>query len=519
VWQFRKKKIKHRRLEVRKDISADSPTLWERFRTCGGPVSLLLGLGFWITVLLLDICPLDPLPYRQGQYIPGDIRARVRFGVPSRTRIKDLARELTPATFVADGDRINSIVSIIRSLPGKLEATTQPADLDNDLRQQFALNDETLAAWRAMLDESQRDRLDNITKSLKTGLEKVAIASEDQVDREKKRRAVKVELKGSGLIEKSDLIAQNDTARVSAAAGRLARESADGVLVDSLQTFLTAQLVMAPLCNYDDATTEAHIAQKEKEMGANPPEEAHVPYERGEIVVDRTPPSGRPGAPLEGDELARLAREHRAWLAEESIAGPWARAAGRAIQILMVTVLLCLYIARYQGRIIENHMRGLAVVVVLLVMLAMSRIMVSALGWNPHSAVLTVVMISCVMAITYNQRFAMAIGSVLAILVTLQLRGDFGMLIVMFASVMPCAFLLREVRTRGKLIEASAISASIVFTAVWFCGAEKAHWLAFVDGLWAGGFALLAGVLLSVLPWRTVTGIGECRADSIGEND
>jgi hypothetical protein len=506
VWPFKKKKIKHRRLEVRKDISADSPSLWERFRTCGGPVSLLLGLGFWIGVLLLDICPLDPLPYRQGQYIPGNIRARVRFEVLSRTRLEEqvrLARESTPATFVVDEDRIDAIVLSMKSLPGKLKATTQPADLDKDLRQQFALDDAALAAWRTMLDEPQRDRLDKISKLLKTGLMKVAIASEGQVEHQKSRSAWRVLLKGGDSIEKSDLIAQNDTVRVDAQAEHLARESTDGVLVDSLRAFLTVQLAEAPLYSYDAEVSEADIAKAEQDTRKNPPPAAHDPYERGQILVDRTPPSGHPGAPLEGGELERLAHEHRAWLAEGSIAGLWARAAGRAIQILMVTVLLCGYIARYQGRIIENHVRGLTVVIVLLVMLAISRIMLSALGWNPHSTVLTVVMISCVMAITYNQRFAMAIGSVLAILVTLQLRGDFGMLIVMFAGVMPCAFLLREVRTRSKLIEVSATSATIVFLAVWARGlAGQTPWLfTLVDGLWAAGFTLLAGFLVQgVLP-------------------
>ena len=509
MWPFRKKKIKHRRLEVRKDISADSPTLWERFRTYGGPVSLLLGLGFWIGVLLLDICPLDPLPYRQGQYVPGDIRARVKFEVLSRTRLEDqvrLARESTPATFIADEDQIDSIVSIVKSLPGRLEATTQPANLDNDLRRQFALEDAALAAWRAMLDEPQRARLDEITKSLKAGLMKAPIAPGDQVDQQMSRRAGEVVLKGSGWslsIKRDQLIGQNDKARVAAAAGRLARESAGGALVDSLQAFLTAQLIDFPLYAYNAAITEADIAEIEQYTRDNPPPAARDRYEPGQILVDCTGPSGRQGAPLEGGELELLAHEHRAWLAEGSIAGLWARAAGRAIQILMVTVLLCLYIARYQGRIIENHMRGLAVVVVLLVMLAISRIMVSALGWNPHSAVLTVVMISCVMAITYNQRFAMAIGSVQAILVALQLRGDFGMLIVMFAGVMPCVFLLQEVRTRSKLIEVSAISAAVVFLAVWARSwSGQTPWLfALFDGLWAAGFALLAGFLVQgVLP-------------------
>jgi len=509
VWPFKKKKIKHRRLEVRKDISADSPTLWERFRTFGGPVSLLFGMGFWIVACLLDICPLDPLPYRQGQYIPGDIRARVRFEVPSLTRLEDqvrLSRESTPATFVADEDRIDAIVSIVKALPGRLKATTQPANLDNDLRQQFALDDASLAAWKAMLEETNRHRFDEITTSLKAGLVQMAIVSGDQVDRQMSRRAGSSIFKGSGWslsINRDQLIAQNDTARVVAAAGRLAGASADGPLVDSLQAFLADQLAASPLYNYDEAATEADIAKTEQYTRDNPPPAARDRYEPGQILVDRSRAGGRSEKPLEGGELELLAREHRAWLAQGSISGIWARAAGRAIQILMVTVLLCAYIARYQGRIVTNHLRALTVVAVLLVMLAISRIMVSALGWNPHSAVLTVVMISCVMAITYNQRFAMTLGLILSMLVTLQLRGDFSMLIVMCAGVMPCVFLLREVRTRSKLIEVSAISAAIVFLAVWACSwAEQIPWLfALVDGLWAAGFALLAGFLVQgVLP-------------------
>ena len=147
MWPFRKKRIKHRRLEVRKDISSDSSTLWERFRTSGGPVSVLLGLGFWIAACLLDICPLDPLAYRQGQYVPGDIRSRVKFEVRSRTRLEEqvrLAREAVPAMFTADEKRIDAIVSSVALLPGKLDATTQPAALDEKLREQFALDEPAL---------------------------------------------------------------------------------------------------------------------------------------------------------------------------------------------------------------------------------------------------------------------------------------------------------------------------------------------------------------------------------------
>ena len=509
MWPFRKKTVKRRRLEVRKDISSDSLPLWKRFRASRGPVAVLLGLSFWIAVLLLDICPVDPLPYRQGQYVPGDIRSRVKFEVLSRTRLEDQvrqARESTPATFTADENHIDSIISIIKSLPGRLEATTQPANLDKDLRQQFALEDDALAAWRELRDETGRAKLDEIAASLTEGLKGSPIASRAQVDQQTSRRASEVVLKGEGWsqsVKKTKLIAQNDTVALAKEAERLAGESVDGPLVNSLQAFLTAQLSTVPLYVYSVEITEADIAKVAQETRDNPPAAASDRYEPGQILVERSEQSGNLGDPLEGGELELLADEHRAWLAEGSVAGMWARAAGRAIQILLITVLLCAYIAISHDRIIENHLRGLAVVGVLLVMLVIGRIMVSALDWNPHAAVLTVVMITCVMAITYNQRFAMAIGSVQAILMTMQLRGDFGMLIVMFAGVVPCVFLLHEIRTRSKLIEVSAVSAVVVFVAVWARSwTGQAPWLfAMVDGLWAAGFALLAGFLVQgVLP-------------------
>jgi cyclic-di-AMP phosphodiesterase PgpH len=509
VWPFRKKRIKHRRLEVRKDISADSLPLWERFRRSGGPVSVLLGLGFWIGVLLLDIYPLDPLPYRQGQYIPDDIRSRVKFEVLSRTRLEDqvrISRESTAATFTADEERIDSIVALVQSLPGRLAATTQPADLDEDLQRQFALDDETLMLWGEMFDSPGRIKLDEIAKSLKDALKKTAIVDDSQVDLQMSRRTGGAILRGAAWslsIKKTELIALSDTKRLNTAAARIARESLDGPLVNSLQAFLTEQLTAGPLYNYDREATDADIAQAETNTRKDPPPAAKDRYELGQILVDRTGLPGRRGAPLEGGELEVLAHEHNAWRAEASVAELSARASGRAIQILLVTILFCAYIAISQERIVENHLRGVAVAAVLLGMLAIGRIMTSALGWNPHAAVLTVVMISCVMAITYNPRFAMAIGSVQAILMTLQLRGDFGMLLVMFAGVMPCVVLLHEVRTRSKLIEVSAVSAVVVFIAVWArsWSVQTPPLFAMVDGLWAAGFALLAGFLVQgILP-------------------
>jgi len=350
MWPF-KKKVKQRRLEVRRSIPAAGPTRWQRLRAGGGLVSMLLAAVFYVVALLLDICPIDPLPYRAGQYVPADLSSRVAFQV---------------------------------RLSGRLEASPEvPAD----------------------------------------------------------RRP--------------------STAPSTAPATKSA----------------------------------------EPRQGSRQP--AYRQYEPGHVLVNRAARAGLQGAGLTGEELKLLALEHKEWLAQRSAGAIWARACGRAVIVLLVVVLLCLYMVRYEGAMVRDHWRGLAIVVTMLLMLGVNKTMVSVLGWNPHVAVLVVVMASFVMAIAYDQRVAMTVGSILAVLVTLQLRGDLGMLIVLLAGVMPGVFLLHEIRTRSKLIEVSGICAGVVFAAVWaLAWSARVPWrFALVSGLWSAGFAVLAGFLVQgVLP-------------------
>jgi len=346
MWPF-KKKVKQRRLEVRRSIPAAGPTRWQRLRAGGGLVSMLLAAVFYVVVLLLDICPVDPLPYRQGQYIPGNISARVAFQV---------------------------------RLSGRPEVP------------------------------------------------------------------------------------------------------------------------VAPTPSTAPSTAPATKAAAPRQTRPQPPYEWYKP---GRVLVDRINLAGRRSVGLTGEELKLLTLEHKEWLAQRSAGAVWTKACGRAVIVLLVVVLLCLYVLRYEAVIVRDHWRGLAIVVTMLLMLGLNKTMVSVLGWNPHVAVLVVVMASFVMGIAYDHRLALTVGSILAVLVTLQLRGDLGMLIVLLAGVMPGVFLMREIRTRSRLIEVSGICAGVVFAAVWaLAWSAQVPWrFALIGGLWSAGFAVLAGFLVQgVLP-------------------
>jgi len=508
MWPF-KRKVKQRRLEVRKSIPADGPSRWQRFRQSGGVVSALLVGVFYVAALIMDVWPVDPLPYRLGQYVPADILARVKFQVSPQERLEEqvrLARSATPARFRADEARIDEIISDLKALPGQLGATTQPAKLDQAVRERFALTQENLAAWRRCAAGEGGKEFAERLQRLGAALGKTVVVPAEEYQAQLTRRAGQVLLLRGRMqkrLDTADMISQKDGRGIEAAAARLAEGLEDAGIAGSVKAFLTGELAKRPLYHYDAAGTLKDQEAAAKAVRDNPPEEAYDHYVPGQILVARGATGGKPKGGLSKDELGLLAHEHKAWVARRGLWRTAVKTVGRAILLLLPVVLLCAYIVRYEGRIVTNHWRGLAIALAMLLMLAVSKAMVSVLQWNPHAAVLAVVMISLVMTITYDQRFAMVIAALLGVLVTLQLRGDFGMLVVLLGGAMPCVFLLHEVRTRSKLIEVSAIAAGVVFAALcagaWY--AQVPWRFVLIDGLWAVGFAVLAGFLVQgILP-------------------
>ena len=259
------------------------------------------------------------------------------------------------------------------------------------------------------------------------------------------------------------------------------------------------------LYQYNSQATRADI---EAAVKAITPEEVSESYEVGQRLVQSTAGklrAGRAGG-LTPEELALLRAEHQAYWAEAKHQRPWAvwaHVGGRAVLAVLITALLCFYISHYQPRIAKNHWRGFAVAIVLLLTLAVNKTLSCVPGWNPHWSILPVLLTAIIFVVAYNQRFAMTIGFVLATLAVLQLRSSFATFVVLSAGVAAAIFLLKEIRTRSKLIEISVVSAATAFVTVWaFALASSEPWgFALADSLWAAGFAILAGFLAQgILP-------------------
>ena len=196
----------------------------------------------------------------------------------------------------------------------------------------------------------------------------------------------------------------------------------------------------------------------------------------------------------------------------------------RAMGALAVLNLLLaagagLYIYHYQRRMLRNHARAIVLVSLFLLFLAAAKIG-SLAGdetlWAPSWGTGTAVLVAIVLVIAYDQRFAVGMSAFYCVLVTLavgprqdtgfQLQG-IGLFLTTISGAATCCFALREIRTRMKLLEVSALTAAVVFVAASsvvylnFLGEPPTWTTVFQAAGYHAAGAFIAGLLIqSLLP-------------------
>lgn len=185
--------------------------------------------------------------------------------------------------------------------------------------------------------------------------------------------------------------------------------------------------------------------------------------------------------------------------------------------VLTISFGAALYIYHYQYRLIHNHARAVALVATFLLLLAVTKIGVFSSGpsrWVPSWGTGTAVVAAIILVISYDQRFAIGMGTLYCILACLavgpqpqegfRLQG-IGLFLTMAAGVATFAFSLREIRTRMKLLEVSALTAAVVFVMallVKYLGymGEPPDFISVVrEAGYHGGAAFMGGLVMQAL--------------------
>jgi putative nucleotidyltransferase with HDIG domain len=478
---------------------------WRRFRAAGGLGAALLAGLLGAGVLLMDVWPIAPLPYRVGEYVWQDIRSRVAFSVPSRKLTDEAitrARSNTPASFAPDGNLVVRLGDELKALPKRLAPYTQPTTLPENLLKPFALSTpEALAAWRAMAEPNRPEAATQLDR-LMEAVGRIPLVRQTEKEEQAGRGAGRVRL-GGDLRSTESLVGLNEANRLEHDLLRAA-EAVEPTLRPSVVAYLMGSLAtrQQPLYAYDPAATQKDIDDSIHAIEANPPVDS---YKAGDILVLHDT-QGTVQLLKDGD-IGLLKAEHEHFQVEERKHHPvrfWQRIVGRESILLLVSFLAGAYIWRYRREAFAHPGRGVILVALLLALLGGAKVMCQFRALNPFSVGLPILVAAMVLCIAYDQRFALAMGSILSVLAAFVLRSDLLMLLVMTGGVTVAASLLHEVRTRTKVIVVSAaagLAVALGALAMDMAQGEPLWPVAVIDSAWGAIFALLAGFLVQgILP-------------------
>ncbi|HPS55118.1 MAG TPA: HDIG domain-containing protein [Sedimentisphaerales bacterium] len=129
-----------------------------------------------------------------------------------------------------------------------------------------------------------------------------------------------------------------------------------------------------------------------------------------------------------------------------------------------ITITISLYVFNYQKRVIKNHARALAMSIFFLMLVAITKfgvLMTDREAWAIGSAVAA----SIILAICYNQRFAISMTIFFCLIGFLAVGIDASMKVffAMLAGAVTCGFSLGEIRTRTKMLNVTLVAVFIVF--------------------------------------------------------
>jgi putative nucleotidyltransferase with HDIG domain len=135
-----------------------------------------------------------------------------------------------------------------------------------------------------------------------------------------------------------------------------------------------------------------------------------------------------------------------------------------AVIVVLISLAAVFYIHHYQRRMATNHTRALALLGLFILMLAATKfgvLFANQIFWTTGTAVTTAI----ILTIAYDQRFAIGMSIFYCLLASFAAgpSTDISLFLTMTAAAFTCCFSLREIRTRMKLLEVSALAAAIVF--------------------------------------------------------
>ena len=503
----RKIKTTARRREVRRTIERPNRQWLRWFNRHEVYLTVLHVVLFTTLSSLMVISGRGRLPNEEGQPVTEPVISRVRFeSIDKEATAANVEKEpayYKPNTIFFDTirDRLMDLVGLaadkniqsIQNIPEEQVKSLQLTDLALEKLRDFVDQDTPSKSWLDLVDQFISD------------LSGLAILSESDIARERENKALAIMIlhpKDSAREQRDYLIfSQKDAEKDSFLKSRI-----DGInqFPKALRAVVLAVVInkIEPTYVWDEKETQ-HQRDKAK---TRPDIIVKQTFEPNDVLVQVGVEQQRTITDLD----IRLIKAER--LAYQQQLNPVNRAAiviGNVAVVLILASSLWMYFATYYERIVANAMRGLAIMTLLLLAQGLG-LALSSFGseFVYFSCILPTLAVSIVLAIAYDQRFALAVGAIHSLLVTFGLDLPLGFLLVLLVGVAVAVKQLYEVRSRSKLVLAglwTGMAMSISVVLIGFMDrplhVPGEHMRIGLDAVWVLAAAFVAGLLVhGILP-------------------
>jgi len=466
-----------RRKELRRNLPRPSPEIVDWLRRPELVATLLITFGCALAITVLITLSREASRAFTGQ-LAVDSRINPREysieDLTATTEARENAHRASPRFYVANGAYLSSVRAAIEGLPvatfEKLELSAIEPELVNrfDLTQ-TALKDLQRYGGPKTASESWREWSERFI-GLLWSEEPIVSSQEYQVFATTRERRVlpppSEPVAAAGASTPPVLVAEAKRVEIAhelppgegpveddfrRGIARLVREAG---FPEPFVNVVAAAVISdpRPTISFDDARTSRAAADAAARVA--PVMEKHP---RGEVIVAE-------GDVLSADTLRRLeqsgnnAADLRTWRETFAMVG------GGFGFGLAVAVLILLYAVRHEPRVGRSPIRLTSVFLLMVVPASLATLTSSAFPVvTLPTAAAAALFVSAVAAVAYGQRFALFVGALQSLLLTITLDLEETTCLVFFLGCGTLVTLLREVRHRATIVRASGGTAIVLF--------------------------------------------------------
>lgn len=457
--------------------------------------SIVIAVCFAVLASLILLMRPEVVAYRPGQYVAHDIVARAAFEFKDNAELdkaQNRAAAAAPRVLVQARPVWDQIQQDLLSLPDRVKG--QKLDQISDVALAGILDNSTLARIQEYAEQDPRTAWDTAVKNFIAEMRRLdLVVIDEKLRAEEIANGRDFQIEGVGRLPPRSTYAPSMGDAIYKRIEGPASESFTGAIWPKIALLVKSNLV----------GDETHKLDEEATLRAEALAKSNVPEAEGIrrfAANQQIVPAGKIG---ENDWLL-LRAEHEAYRRSLGFNAALLAYAGVAGQIAIITAAMCIYIGTYAKRIVRNHARAVSLVALLLSTLLIAQLTAVGTSRLYFSGVAPTILVAMILSIAYDQRFALGIVALHAVLTTMAVGQGLAFYLVLLSGGVVCCFSIDELRSRGRLIEVGGLVA-LALMASTACGGlieGNRFEFAMTDALYAGAAGLTVGFLvLGILPF------------------